>query len=76
MSDTPEANRIPLMPPERAQAIACGLKWMAQSYLEAGLTRDAVRADRDSQWWMTYALSLSQMPQSRLTTGGRSGTPT
>ena len=31
MSDTPEASRIPLMPAEKAQDIARGLKWLAQS---------------------------------------------
>ena len=49
MSDTSEASRIPKMPPEKAQEIARGLKWLAQSYAEAGMTRDATRAQRDSQ---------------------------
>lgn len=62
MSGTPEAGRIPKMPPERAQDIARGLKWLAQSYAEAGMVRDATRAERDSQWWMTYSISLAQMP--------------
>ena len=62
MSDTPEAGRIPKMPPASAQEIARGLKWLAQSYAEAGMARDATRADRDSQWWMTYAKSLAQTP--------------
>ena len=38
MSDAPD-DRIPLMPPERAQDIARGLKWLAQSYAEAGMSR-------------------------------------
>ena len=64
MSETPEATRVPKMPPEKAHDIARGLKWLAQSYAEAGMVRDATRAERDSQWWMTYSLSLAQTPRS------------
>lgn len=60
MSDTPGAGVIPTMPPETAQEIARGLKWLAQSYAEAGMVRDATRVERDSQWWMTYSISLTQ----------------
>jgi hypothetical protein len=49
MSATPESGRIPMMPAEKAQQIARGLKWLAQSYAEAGMLRDATRAERDSQ---------------------------
>jgi len=62
MSDTPETSRIPQMAPDKAEEIARGLKWLAQSYAEAGMARDATRAERDSQWWMTYAISLAQIP--------------
>ena len=62
MSDTPEAGRVPLMPPEKAQDIARGLKWLAQSYAEAGMARDASRAERDSQWWLAHSMSLAQTP--------------
>jgi hypothetical protein len=62
MSTAPESSRIPQMPPEKAQEIARGLKWLAQSYAEAGMVRDAVRSERDSQWWMTYSISLAQTP--------------
>ncbi len=31
MSDTPEPGRVPLMPPDKAQEIARGLKWLAPS---------------------------------------------
>ncbi len=65
MGDTPEeTSRIPKMPPENAQEIARGLKWLATSYAEAGMAREATRAERDSQWWMTYSLSLAQTPPS------------
>jgi hypothetical protein len=50
------------MPPEKAQEIARGLKWLAQSYYEAGMAREYARAERDSQWWLTYAISLAQTP--------------
>ena len=62
MSDAPEASRIPKMPPEKAQAIARGLKWLAQSYAEAGMTRDATSAERESQWWLAYSISLAGTP--------------
>jgi hypothetical protein len=52
MSDTPDSNRIPLMSAEKAQEIARGLKWLAQSYADAGMVRDATRAERDRQWWL------------------------
>ncbi len=60
MSDAPDAPRIPKMPPEAAQEIARGWKWLAESYAQAGMLRDANRAERDSQWWLTYSISLSQ----------------
>ncbi len=62
MSDTEEAGRIPLMAPDKAQEIARGLKWLAQSYAEAGMRRDSARADSDSQWWLAYSISLAQTP--------------
>ncbi len=62
LSYTPEASRIPEMPPESAQEIARGLKWRAESHAKAGMTRDASRAERDSQWWMTYSISIAQTP--------------
>jgi hypothetical protein len=62
MSDTPESSRVPLMPAHKAQQIARGLKWLAQSFAEAGMARDATRAERDSQWWLDHAISLSHTP--------------
>ncbi len=62
MSDTEEAGRIPLMAPDKAQDIARGLKWLAQSYAGAGMRRDAARAESDSQWWLAYSISLAQTP--------------
>ena len=62
MSDAPEPGRVPLMPADKAQEIARGLKWLAQSYAEAGMVRDATRAERDSQWWLNYSISLAHTP--------------
>ena len=61
MSD-PSRSRIPLMSPVEAQEIARGHKWLAESYANAGMTRDAQRYERDSQWWLAYSISLSQTP--------------
>jgi hypothetical protein len=62
MSETEESGRIPLMAPDKAQEIARGLKWLAQSYEAAGMRRDSQRAEMDSQWWLAYSISLSQTP--------------
>jgi hypothetical protein len=62
MDDTPESSRVPLMPAAKAQEIARGLKWRAQSYAEAGMGRDATRAERDSQWWLNHSIFLAQTP--------------
>jgi hypothetical protein len=51
------------MAPDKAQDIARGLKWLAQSYEAAGMRRDSQRAEIDSQWWLAYAISLAQTPQ-------------
>lgn len=58
----PEESRIPKMPAEKAQEIARGYKWLSQSLAEAGITREATRAERDSNWWMAYSISLAQTP--------------
>ena len=67
MSYTPDASRVPVMSPEAAQEIARGLKWLAESYTTAGMVRDANRAERDSQWWLTYSISLAQTPAGKPT---------
>lgn len=55
MSFTPDLCRIPPMAAEQAQESALGLKWLAQSYAEAGMVRD-------SQWWLNHSISLAQTP--------------
>jgi hypothetical protein len=50
------------MAPDKAQEISRGLWWLAQSYTEAGMRREAARAEKDSQWWLAYSTSLAQTP--------------
>jgi hypothetical protein len=50
------------MPPEKAHAIARGLKSLAQSYAEAGMALDASRAEHESKRWLASAISLEQTP--------------
>ena len=50
-------SAIPLTP-DHARSIALSLKWLAQSYDAAGMTFQASRAERDSQWWLGFALTL------------------
>ena len=50
------------MPAEQAREIARGLKWLAQSYAEAGMVRDATKAERDSRWWLNRSISLTRTP--------------
>jgi hypothetical protein len=65
MSDDREARRVPKMAPEKAQEIARDLKWLAQDYAEAGMSREAQRAERDSQWWLAYSISLAATPPAK-----------
>ncbi len=62
MSDHAEASRVPKMTAERAQEVARGYKWLAQSLSEAGAPREASRLERESLWWMAYSISLGQTP--------------
>ncbi len=52
-------SQIPLMSPDKARDIARGLRWMAVSYTEAGMTREANTAQRDSECWLAYAITLA-----------------
>ncbi len=57
MSETP--TKIPMMPPEKARDIARGFKSLAQDYVDVGMTRDAARYERESLWWLAYAVTLA-----------------
>ncbi|MBV8092348.1 MAG: hypothetical protein JO110_03760 [Acetobacteraceae bacterium] len=54
---------VPLMTPEKAQEIARGLKAVADSMRAAGVRAAPDRLERESQWWLTYAISLAQTPR-------------
>jgi hypothetical protein len=56
MSDQPFL--IPLMTPDKARDIARAHKWLANSYTEANMRREAATAQRESEWWLAYALTL------------------
>lgn len=49
-----------LMTAERARDVARSYKALATHLTELGVIREATLALRDSQWWLTYALVLSQ----------------
>jgi len=57
----------PLMSAEKARDLARAYKGMAIHLAELGVQREAARMERDSQWWMTYAISLSQTPPTKET---------
>jgi hypothetical protein len=52
----------PLMSAVKARNIARSYKALADQFEEAGDRLRATLAMRDSQWWMAYAISLSQTP--------------
>ena len=58
MSDTPEADRIPPMAPDKARDVGRAYKALAEHLADLGAQREAGRAERDSQWWLAYANSL------------------
>ena len=63
MSDEPFLPPQPaLMSAVKARNIARAHKALADLYEEAGDRMRAALAMRDSQWWMAYAISLSQTP--------------
>lgn len=61
MSDQPFIlPPVPLMTAERARDVARAYKAWSEQLTDMGLQRESARAGRDSQWWMTYSLALSQ----------------
>lgn len=53
--------QAPLMTPERARDVARNYKALAENLTELGAAREAALAMRDSQWWLTYAIALTQI---------------
>ena len=63
MSDDPfSLPPTPLMTPEKARDVGRAYKALAEHLSEIGAQREAGRAERDSQLWLTYSISLAQTP--------------
>ena len=63
MSDQPFILPPPaLMTPDRARDVGRAYKALADYLSDLGAQREAVRAERDSQWWLTYSIALAQTP--------------
>ena len=71
MSDDPFTNRPQLMSAMRARNLGRLHKAYAASLREAGDPSGARLAEQDSQWWLTYAIALSQIPPGRVDDDGR-----
>ena len=60
MSDDPfSLPPTPLMTPEKARDVGRAYKALASHLTELGVQREAGVAMRDSQWWLTYSISLA-----------------
>jgi hypothetical protein len=53
---------VPLMTPERARLVARGYKALADQLAQNGIPSEAARAERQSQWWLTYSIALAVKP--------------
>ena len=63
MSDNPfSLPPTPLMSSEKARDVGRAYKALANRLTELGVQREASVAMRDSQWWLTYSISLTQTP--------------
>ena len=58
----------PPMTPEKARDVGLAYKALASQLAELGVQRDAGIAMRDSQWWLTYSISLAQTPPTEQST--------
>jgi hypothetical protein len=62
MSDEPLPAQPQLMSAVRARNLARIYKGLAEQLRHDNYRREADLAERDAQWWMTFAISLSQTP--------------
>jgi len=64
MSDEPEFGlpMYPEMPAEQARYVARGYKALAENFAQHGIVSEANRAERQSQWWLAYSVSLAAKP--------------
>jgi hypothetical protein len=61
MSDNPfSLPPPPLMTPQKALDVGRAYKALAEHLVDLGAQREAGRAERDSQWWLAYAIALAQ----------------
>jgi len=51
-----------LMSAKRARDIARGHKALADHFEALGERAEAAKAERQSAWWLAYAVALSQIP--------------
>ena len=69
MSDDAIPQQPELMSAGRARNLSRIYKGLADTLRLDGYRREAEQAERDAQWWMTYAISLSQTPPGRIDMG-------
>jgi hypothetical protein len=62
MSDQFGVPPTPLMSAVKARNLARSYKAFADHIAEQGDAAGARHAERQSQWWMAYAIALSQIP--------------
>lgn len=62
MSDDAFPQQPPLMGAVKARNLARLYKGFADALRRDGHVALANQAERDSQWWLTYAIALSQTP--------------
>jgi hypothetical protein len=62
MSDDPFPAQPALMSAIRARNLARLYKGFADALRQDRHERLALQAERDAQWWITYAVALSQTP--------------
>jgi hypothetical protein len=68
VSDIPDAP--PLVSAVKARNVARLYKGLADALRADGITAQANAADRQSLWWMQYAIALSQIPPGRVDMDG------
>jgi hypothetical protein len=72
MSDEPFLPHQPqLMSAVRARNLARHFKGFAINLRNDGFTVEANQAERDAQWWLNYAIALSQIPPGAVDDDGR-----
>lgn len=64
MTDIPD--QPPLVSAVKARNVARLYKGLADALRADGIAAEANTAERQSQWWLTYAIALSQTPPGRI----------